>query len=88
MAIRSLPIKDYISQRWDCSSDTYDSHHGPLPNAGGTSPERAREYLAEAGFKNVEMQDLGNIVMLQKSMMPFRNRIAYNYRYYLISGEK
>lgn len=59
-----------------------------LPNAGGTPPERAREYLSGAGLKNIETIDLIDIRNIQKRKMPFRNRIAYNYHYYLIIGEK
>ena len=59
-----------------------------LPNAGGTPPERAREYLSGTGFRNIDLIDLIDIRNIQKRKMPFRNRIAYNYHYYLISGEK
>jgi ubiquinone/menaquinone biosynthesis C-methylase UbiE len=59
-----------------------------LPNSGGTPPERAREYLSDAGFRNIDLIDLINIRNIQKKKMPFRKRIVYNYCYYLISGEK
>ena len=59
-----------------------------LPNAGGTPPERAREYISGAGFRNIDLIDLIDIRNIQIQRMPLRKRIVYNYRYYLISGEK
>lgn len=46
------------------------------------------EYFRAAGFKNVRGLDLKNIMELQKKEMPFRKRIAYNYTYHLVYGEK
>jgi ubiquinone/menaquinone biosynthesis C-methylase UbiE len=59
-----------------------------LPNPNGAPPERTLEYFREAGFKNVKDLDLKEIIEIQKSMMSFRKRIAFNYKYHLIYGEK
>ncbi|NPE29262.1 class I SAM-dependent methyltransferase [Methanococcoides sp. SA1] len=66
-------------------SDDLKAH---LPNVGGTPSERTHGYLDSAGFKNVERVDLRNIRDIQKKHMPLRERICYNYDYYLISGQK
>jgi ubiquinone/menaquinone biosynthesis C-methylase UbiE len=58
-----------------------------LPNAGGTSLEKARGYMDIAGYKNVGSIDLAKIRDIQKKRMPFRNRICYNYTYYLLFGD-
>ena len=46
------------------------------------------EYFRAAGFNNIKDIDLKDIMDLQKEDMPFRKRIAYNYKYHLIYGEK
>jgi len=59
-----------------------------LPNRHGVPPEKTLEYFEEAGLKNVKDLDLKNVREIQKKKMPFRKRIAYNYKYHLICGEK
>lgn len=59
-----------------------------LPNRHGVPPEKMLEYFKAAGFKNIKDLDLKDIMDLQKENMPFRKRIAYNYKYHLIYGEK
>jgi ubiquinone/menaquinone biosynthesis C-methylase UbiE len=59
-----------------------------LPNPYGAPPEKTLEYFREAGFKNVKDLDLKEIIEIQKRDMSFRKRIAFNYEYHLISGEK
>ena len=59
-----------------------------LPNPHGAPPEKTLEYFRAAGFKNLRDLDLKDIVELQKRTMPFRKRIAFNYSYHLIYGEK
>lgn len=59
-----------------------------LPNVGGTPSERAYGYLDSAGFGIINCVDLRHIRNIQKMHMPFRQRICYNYDYYLISGQK
>lgn len=59
-----------------------------LPNRHGVPPEKMLEYFRAAGFKSTKDIDLKGIMDLQKENMPFRKRIAYNYKYHLIYGEK
>lgn len=59
-----------------------------LPNVGGTPSERAYGYLDSAGFEKIKCVDLRHIRDIQKKHMPLRERICYNYDYYLISGNK
>lgn len=59
-----------------------------LPNPYGAPPEKTLEYFEEAGFKNIKNLDLREIIEIQKRMMSFRKRLAFNYKYHLIYGEK
>jgi ubiquinone/menaquinone biosynthesis C-methylase UbiE len=59
-----------------------------LPNAGGTPPERTREYLTGAGFRDLNTIELKELIEIQRRRMPFRSRISYTYRYFLVSGQK
>ncbi len=59
-----------------------------LPNRHGVPPEKMLEYSRAAGLKNIKDIDLKDIMNLQKENMPFRKRIAFNYNYHLIYGEK
>ncbi|KKG16222.1 SAM-dependent methlyltransferase [Methanosarcina sp. 2.H.T.1A.6] len=59
-----------------------------LPNCHGVPPEKTLEYFKEAGLKNVKDLDLKDVREIQKKKMPFRKRIAYNYKYHLLYGEK
>jgi ubiquinone/menaquinone biosynthesis C-methylase UbiE len=59
-----------------------------LPNPYGAPPEKTLEYFRGAGFKNVKDLDLKEIIEIQKRDMSFRKRIAFNYEYHLICGEK
>ena len=78
-----------VIDRRNPSNNMYpDDLNHALPNSGGTPPERAREYLSAAGFSNIDTIDLIDIKNIQRRKMPLRNRITYNYHYYLISGEK
>jgi Methylase involved in ubiquinone/menaquinone biosynthesis len=59
-----------------------------LPNRHGVPPEKMLEYFRAAEFKNIKDLNLKDIMELQKKKMSFRKRIAYNYKYHLIYGEK
>jgi ubiquinone/menaquinone biosynthesis C-methylase UbiE len=59
-----------------------------LPNPFGAPPEKTLGYFKEAGFKNIKDVDLKEIIEIQKRTMSFRKRIAFNYKYHLIYGEK
>ncbi|HII00554.1 TPA: class I SAM-dependent methyltransferase [Methanosarcinaceae archaeon] len=59
-----------------------------LPNPRGAPPEKTLDYFRAASFKNVGDLDLKDIIDLQKRTMPFRKRIAFDYKYHLIYGEK
>ncbi|UGV39737.1 class I SAM-dependent methyltransferase [Methanococcoides orientis] len=59
-----------------------------LPNVGGTPSERAHGYLDSAGFGEINCVNLRHIRDIQKKYMPVRQRICYNYDYYLIHGKK
>jgi ubiquinone/menaquinone biosynthesis C-methylase UbiE len=59
-----------------------------LPNRHGVPPEKMLEYFRVAGLKNIKDIDLKDIMNLQKENMPLRKRIAFNYNYHLIYGEK
>jgi ubiquinone/menaquinone biosynthesis C-methylase UbiE len=59
-----------------------------LPNAGGTPLGKAKGYLNAAGFRNVGSMDLMHIREVQRKNMPLRDRIRYNYEYYLVFGDK
>ena len=59
-----------------------------LPNPYGAPPEKTLGYFREAGLKNVKNVDLKEIIEIQKRVMSFRKRIAFNYKYHLIYGEK
>jgi ubiquinone/menaquinone biosynthesis C-methylase UbiE len=59
-----------------------------LPNPYGAPPEKTLGYFREAGLKNVKNVDLKEIMEIQKRVMSFRKRIAFNYKYHLIYGEK
>ncbi|AKB26971.1 ubiquinone/menaquinone biosynthesis methyltransferase [Methanosarcina siciliae T4/M] len=78
LAERRNPRKGHYSREID----------NELPNRHGVPPEKMLEYFRAAGFKNVKDLDLKDIMELQKKKMPFRKRIAYNYKYHLIYGEK
>ena len=64
-----------------------------LPNRHGVPPEKMLEYFRAANFraakfKNIKGFGLKDIMELQKTKMPFRKRIAFNYNYHLIYGVK
>jgi ubiquinone/menaquinone biosynthesis C-methylase UbiE len=59
-----------------------------LPNVGGTSLEKAKDYLEAAGFLNFGHYDLLHIRDIQRKGMPFRDRIRHNYAYYLVFGDR
>lgn len=59
-----------------------------LPNASGTPLDSAKKYFEAAGFKNIGMKDLEHIRDVQKKQMPFRYKVAFDYKYYLIYGKK
>jgi ubiquinone/menaquinone biosynthesis C-methylase UbiE len=59
-----------------------------LPNPHGAPPEKTLDNFRAASFKNVRDLDLKELIELQKRTMPFRKRIAFDYKYHLIYGEK
>ncbi|MDK2974859.1 MAG: hypothetical protein PWP08_1230 [Methanofollis sp.] len=59
-----------------------------LPDAGGLPADAAEAYLRDAGFTEVGSKDLSSIRRLQTKNMPWYQRIAYNWNYYLASGKK
>jgi ubiquinone/menaquinone biosynthesis C-methylase UbiE len=75
---RRNPRKGYYSREINCE----------LPNPYGAPPERTLEYFKVAGFRNIKNLDLKEIIEIQKETMSFRKRIAFNYEYHLIYGEK
>lgn len=79
-----VSVIDRESSDNDYSKELNDS----LPNAFGTSPDNARKYFDVSGFKNIGIKDIENIRDIQRKKMPFRYQVAFNYKYYLIHGEK
>lgn len=59
-----------------------------LPDVGGLPAHRAETYLREAGFCDVGSKDLSSIRQLQVKNMPWYQRLAYNWNYYLAYGKK
>ena len=59
-----------------------------LPHAGGLPPEKARAYVEGAGFRDIRVAPLKELVRIQKQYMPFRYRVSYTYDYYAVLGQK
>jgi ubiquinone/menaquinone biosynthesis C-methylase UbiE len=73
----------------DISKDRYAAGlNSALPNAKGVTTDRSREYLQQAGLKDIELIMLDYLVNIQKRNMPFRYKIGYKYNYYAIHGLK
>lgn len=78
-----------ILERKNPWKDNYPSElRAALPNAGGTPLEKAKGYLEAAGFVNCGHMDLLHVRDIQKKGMPWRDRIRFNYAYYLVYGDK
>lgn len=73
-------IMKRIVEKNDISKDGYtEEMNAVLPNAKGVSLGKASGYMEKAGFKNVQLIELGNLVGIQKKHMPFRYKLAYKY---------
>jgi len=59
-----------------------------LPHPHGMDAKVAREYLEEAGFTEIELRDLDDIMDIQKTHMPFSQKVTQNSTYYMICGQK
>lgn len=59
-----------------------------LPNKGGTSEEKAKEYFENAGFTNITVVNLDAITDEQRKYFSWYMKIAPKSTYYLISGKK
>lgn len=59
-----------------------------LPNVQGPPPEKVEEYLKTAGFFEISSRPLSEIFEIQKQDMPFLERLASNFQYYLVEGRK
>ncbi|WP_440954244.1 class I SAM-dependent methyltransferase [Methanosarcina sp. Mfa9] len=59
-----------------------------LPDVRGPPPEKVEGYLENAGFSSIENLPLTEILEIQKQHMPFRERISFNFQYYLVHGRK
>ncbi len=78
-----------LLEKNDISKDSYTTAmNAALPNARGVPPDRTADYLKKAGFKDLELIKLDDLVEIQKKHMPFRYRISYKYGYYAIHGRR
>ncbi|HII00559.1 TPA: class I SAM-dependent methyltransferase [Methanosarcinaceae archaeon] len=59
-----------------------------LPDVRGPPPEKVEMYLENAGFSGIGNLPLTEILEIQKQNMPFRERISFNFQYYLVHGRK
>lgn len=59
-----------------------------LPHRFGLSSEDARKYFVASSLCDVTLSDLNEIREIQKTGMPLHRRIAFNWTYYLVRGNK
>jgi ubiquinone/menaquinone biosynthesis C-methylase UbiE len=59
-----------------------------LPHRFGLSSEEARKYFEASSLCDVTLSDLNEIREIQKTGMPLHRRIAFNWTYYLVRGNK
>lgn len=59
-----------------------------LPHPKGMEAFEAVKYVERAGFHNVTLHSLDEIMTIQRKYMPLSNRIGYQMPYYLVHGVK
>ncbi len=59
-----------------------------LPHRGGAPAGEVEKYMTNAGLIHTSTTDLTDIRKVQMASMPLRNKIGYNWSYYLVQGQK
>ncbi|MBM4287286.1 MAG: class I SAM-dependent methyltransferase [Deltaproteobacteria bacterium] len=74
-------------------TDSSQSHYTPgievkLPHAKGVPLNTAREYMENAGFRDIQDRQLEQLGDIQRKHMPFWYRVSYKSDYYAVCGLK
>ncbi|OPY51432.1 MAG: hypothetical protein A4E48_01567 [Methanosaeta sp. PtaU1.Bin060] len=59
-----------------------------LPHPSGMNADQAKIYLESADFQKIDVVILQDLMDIQRKYMPFSQKIAYDFPYYMITGRK